>query len=128
MNKSFLKSMNLDDAILIDARFGNCPVAIAADIMGGKRKRQRPTKRSWEDCQTLVKILNKDWDEPSSKINLGYNAIQFADGSSFEHGKQYSFRNPSQCYKALLSLQRDRLARLPDAEAIAQGNEAKSFF
>lgn len=125
MNKSFL---NFDDAILIDARFGNCPVAIAEAVLGGKPKRQRRAKRSWEDCQTLVKILNKDWDEPSSKINLGYNAILFADGSSVELGKMYGYRTPSQCYEQLLSLHRDRLARLSDAEAIAQAEQAKQLF
>lgn len=120
--------MNLDDAILIDARFGNCPVAIAEAVLGGKPKRQRRAKRSWEDCQTLVKILNKDWDEPSSKINLGYNAILFADGSSVELGKMYGYRTPSQCYEQLLSLHRDRLARLSDAEAIAQAKQSKQLF
>lgn len=120
MNKSFLKSMNLNDAILIDARFGNCPVAIAEAVLGKpKPKRQRPAKRwTWEDCTALAQMLN---------VTLSPRVVLFADGS-FENGKQYSFRNPSQCYEALLSLQRDRLARLSDAEAIAQGNETKSFF
>ena len=120
MNQSFLKSMGFDDAILIDARFGNCPVAIAADIMGGKPKRQRPSKRwTWEDCQALAGIL---------KVALGRTAILFKDGSSFEHDKRYGYRNASQCYEALLSLQRDRLDRRSDAEAIAAGRQAKEFF
>ena len=95
----------------VDARYGAIPVAIATDIMGGKTKRQRPTKRwTWDDCRSLAAILS---------VSLGRNAILFADGSSFELGKRYGYRNASQCYESLLSLQRDRLARLTDAEAIA---------
>ena len=90
------------------------PVAIAADIMGGKPKAKRPAKTwQWQDCKDLAKVLNEDW-EPKLKITLGRNAILFADGSSFELGKRYGYRNPSQCYEALLSLRRDRLARLSD--------------
>ncbi len=108
--------MGFDDAILIDARFGNCPVAIAEAVLGGKRQRQQPAKRwNWGDCKALAKVLN---------VTLSPRAVLFADGS-FEHGKAYSYRNASQCYEALLSLQRDRLARLSDAEAIADGIAAK---
>jgi hypothetical protein len=117
--------MNLDDAILIDARFGNCPVAIAEAVLGGKPKAKRPAKTwQWQDCKDLAKVLNEDW-EPKLKITLGRNAILFADGSSFELGKRYGYRNASQCYEALLSLQSDRLARRSDAEAIAQAEQAK---
>jgi len=105
--------------IAVDARYGGMPVDASAQLFGGKPKRQRPTKRSWEDCQDLAGIL---------KVALARTAILFRDGSSFEQGKRYGYRNASQCYESLLSLQRDRLARLSDAEAIAQGNEAKSFF
>ncbi len=120
MNKSFFKSMGFDDAILIDARFGNCPVAIAEAVLGKpKPKRQRPAKRwTWEDCQALAAIL---------KVALGRDSILF-DGSSFELGKRYGYRNPSQCYESLLSLQRDRLARLSNDDAIAAGIAAKQFF
>ena len=112
--------MNLDDAILIDARFGNCPVAIAEAVLGGKRKRQRPSKRwTWEDCQGLAKILS---------VTLGRDSVLFENGSSFELGKRYGYRNPSQCYESLLSLQRDRLARLSDDDAIAQAEQANDFF
>jgi hypothetical protein len=119
VNKSFLKSMGFDDAILIDARFGDCPVAIAEAVLGKpKPKRQRPAKRwNWEDCRNLAAILN---------VMLGHDSILFESGlTSFENGKAYSYRNPTQCYEALLSLQRDRLARLSDAEAIADGIAAK---
>lgn len=111
--------MNLNDAILIDARFGNCPVAIAEAVLGGKpkAKRQRPAKRwTWEDCQGLAAIL---------KVALARTAILFRDGSSFEQGKRYGYRNASQCYEALLSLQRDRLARLSNDDAIAAAQDAK---
>ena len=110
--------MGFDDAILIDARFGNCPVAIAEAVLGGKRQRQQPAKRwNWEDCRNLAAILN---------VMLGHDSILFESGlTSFENGKAYSYRNPTQCYEALLSLQRDRLARLSDAEAIADGIAAK---
>lgn len=115
----FFKSMGFDDAILIDARYGSCPVAIAEAVLGGKTKRQRPAKRwTQEDCQALAAILN---------VSLGHDSILFK-GSSFELGKRYSYRNASQCYEALLSLQRDRLARLSDAEAIAQAKQANDFF
>ena len=111
----------------VDARYGAMPVAIAADIMG-KPKTKRPAKTwQWQDCKDSAKVLNEDW-EPKLKITLGRNAILFADGSSFELGKRYGYRNPSQCYEALLSLQRDRLARLSDAEAIASAEQAKDFF
>ncbi len=113
--------MNFDDAILIDARFnGGCNVSIAEAVLGGKPKRQRPAKRwTWEDCQALAKVL---------KVALGRTAILFKDGSSFELGKRYGYRNPTQCYEALLSLQSDRLARLDDQAIAAQAEEAKSFF
>lgn len=112
--------MGFDDAILIDARYGSCPVAIAEAVLGGKTKRQRPAKRwTQEDCRALATILN---------VSLGRDSILFKGCSSFELGKRYSYRNASQCYEALLSLQRDRLARLPDAEAIAAGRQAKEFF
>ena len=120
--------MNLDDAILIDARFGNCPVAIAADIMGGKPKRQpkpKSPKREWEDCRALGKAMG---------VIIGYDHIEFPKHNgkfwttvAFENNKSYSYKHnrPKQCYEALLSLQRDRLARLSDAEAIAQAEQAK---
>ena len=112
----------------VDARYGAMPVAIAADIMGGKPKAKRPAKTwQWQDCKDLAKVLNEDW-EPKLKITLGRNAILFADGSSFEHGKRYGYRNPSQCYESLLSLQRDRLARMSNDEAIAAGLAAKECF
>lgn len=105
--------------IAVDARYGGMPVAIAADIMGGKAKRQRPAKRwAWEDCRALASILN---------VSLGNGEILF-DGSAFELGKRYGYRSASQCYEALLSLQRDRLARLSDADAIAAGQAAKECF
>lgn len=103
----------------VDARYGGMPVATAADIMGGKPKRQRPAKRwTWDDCKALAAILS---------VSLGCDCVLFSDGS-FEHGKRYGYRNPSQCYEALLSLQRDRLARLSDANAIAAGLAAKECF
>lgn len=104
----------------IDARYGAIPVAIAADIMGGKPKRQRTARRwTWDDCKALVKVLN---------VTLGRDSVLFADGSSFELGKRYGYRNASQCYESLLSLQRDRLARLSDDDAIAAGLAAKECF
>ena len=113
--------MKFDDAILIDARYGAMPVAIAEAVLGGKPKRQRPAKRwTWEDCRNLAAILN---------VVLGCDSILFERGlTSFENGKAYHYRNASQCYESLLSLQRDRLARLSDAEAIAQAEQAKQLF
>ena len=113
-------------AIPIDVRYGGMPVAIAADLMGGKTKAKRSAKHSQEDCKALTKVLNEDC-EPNLKITLGHNAILFADGSSFEHGKRYGYRNASQCYEALLLLHRDRLSRMSDEElqaasAIAAGD------
>ena len=114
--------------IAVDARYGGMPVDASAQLFGGKPKAKGPAKRwDWEDCKDLAKVLNEDW-EPKLKITLGRNAILFADGSSFEHGKRYGYRNPSQCYESLLSLQRDRLARMSDDDAIAAGIAAKQFF
>ena len=112
---AFFQSIN---AIPIDARYGGMPVAIAADIMGGKPKRSKLPKKTWEDCQVMAKILS---------VTLGRNSVQFADGSSFENGKRYSFKNATQCHEALLSLHRDRLSRMSDDEikelaAIAAGD------
>lgn len=103
----------------VDARYGGMPVAIAEAVMGGKPNRQRPAKRwTWDDCKALAKVLN---------VTLGRNAILFVDGS-FEHGKRYGYRNASQCYEALLTLQRDRLSRMTDDDAIAAGLAAKECF
>lgn len=105
--------------IPVDARYGGMPVDAAAQLFGGKPKAKDHAKRwTWDDCTALAQMLN---------VTLSPRVVLFADGS-FEHGKQYSFRNPSQCYEALLSLQRDRLARLSDAEAIAASEQAKDFF
>lgn len=106
--------------IAVDARYGGMPVDAAAQLFGGKPKAKGPAKRwTWEDCQALAGIL---------KVALARTAILFRDGSSFEHGKRYGYRNASQCYEALLSLQRDRLARRSDEEAIAAAQDAKQLF
>ncbi len=102
--------------IAVDARYGGMPVDAAAQLFGGKPKAKGPAKRwTWDDCTALAQMLN---------VTLGRDSVLFA-GSAFEYGKRYGYRNPSQCYEALLSLQRDRLARLSDAEAIADGIAAK---
>lgn len=107
--------------IAVDARYGGMPVDASAQLFGGKPKAKGPAKRwTWEDCRNLAAILN---------VVLGCDSILFERGlASFENGKAYHYRNPSQCYESLLSLQRDRLARLPDAEAIAAGLSAKQLF
>ncbi len=107
--------------IPVDARYGGVPVAIAAEMFGGKPKRQRPAKRwTWEDCRALAKVLN---------VMLGRSEILFEGGiTSFENNKAYGYRNASQCYESLLCLHRDRLSRLSDDEAIANGQQAKEFF
>ena len=114
--------------IPVDARYGGMPVDAAAQLFGGKRKRQpkpKSPKMGWEDCRALGKLLG---------VLIGYDHIEFPTHNgkfwttvSFENGKRYGYKNysPKQCYEALLSLQRDRLARLSDDEAIAQAEQAK---
>ena len=92
-----------------------------------KPKPKTPKKTwEWEDCQALAKSMG---------VLIGYIYIQFPNhdkkfaASCFENGKMYSYKynRPTQCYEALLTLQRDRLARLSDDEAIAQAEIAKDF-
>jgi hypothetical protein len=93
------------------------------------KKPKTPKKTwEWEDCRALAKTM---------KVLIGYIYIQFpshdkefAAASCFENGKMYSYEynRPTQCYEALLILQRDRLARLSDEEAIAAAQDAKAFF
>ena len=115
----------------VDARYGGMPVAIAEAVMGGKPNRQpkpKSPKREWEDCRALGKQMG---------VLIGYDHIEFPTHNgkfwttvSFEHGKRYGYKHnsPKQCYETLLSLQRDRLARLSDDEAIAAGLAAKECF
>lgn len=78
-------------------------------------KRQSPPKPTWENCQALAKRLN---------VSLAGDHVWFG-ASSFESGKMYGFKNAPQAYGALLQLQRDRLAKLSDEQAIADGIAAK---
>ena len=93
-----------------------------------RRKPKNPKKnpkREWIDCQALAKVLG---------VLIGYDHIEFPNEgkfvTTFEKGKSYSYKynSPNQCYESLLALQRDRLSRLSDAEAIASAEQAKSFF
>jgi len=96
-------------------------------VKASKLPKPKTAKREWEDCRGLAKALG---------VLVGYDHIEFpkqgkfVTTSCFENGKGYSYshKRPNQCYEALLSLQRDRLARLSDEEAIAQAEQAKSFF
>jgi hypothetical protein len=97
-------------------------------VKGSKLPKPKPPKKTWEDCRALAKAL---------KVLIGYDHIDFPNyegkfvtSSSFEQGKSYSYshKKSSECYEALLILQRDRLARLSDEDAIAQAEQAKSFF
>lgn len=97
-------------------------------VKASKLPKPKNPKREWEDCRALAKALG---------VLVGYDHIEFPshDGKyvttkSFENGKsyRYSHKRPNQCYEALLNLQGDRLARLSDEEAIAQGQESKAFF
>ena len=104
---------------IIDARRGGYPCALVHQEAKAKNKRQRVAKRwAWEDCQALAKALD---------VMLGHNSILFESGmTSFENGKMYGYRNPSQCHESLLALHRDRLSRMSDEElqsasAIAAG-------
>ena len=109
-NQAFLQSIHCVSGEVTDARFSSspAPVAIAESLLGGKPKKAKVAKHSWEDSQALAKILN---------VSLGHNQIQFASGS-FENGKHYGYRNASTAYQALLTLQSDRLAAKSD-DAIA---------
>ena len=109
-NQDFLQSIHCVSGEVTDARFSRspAPVAIAESLLGGKPKKAKAAKHSWEECQALAKILS---------VSLGHNQIQFTDGS-FEGGKHYGYRNASTAYQALLTLQADRLAAKSD-EAIA---------
>ena len=109
-NQDFLQSIHCVSGEVTDARFSRspAPVAIAEVMLGGKPKKAKVAKHSWEDCQALAKILN---------VSLGHNQVQFASGS-FENGKHYGYRNASTAYQALLTLQSDRLAAKSD-DAIA---------
>lgn len=97
-------------------------------VKASKPKRQQAKTWQWKDCRAMAKVL---------KVLIGYDHIEFPNyegkfvtASAFENGKRYSYKHhsPSQCYEALLLLQRDRLARLSDAEAIAAGQQAKQLF
>ena len=117
--------------IPVDARYGGMPVDAATQLFGGKRKRQpkpKSPKMDWENCRSLGKLLG---------VLIGYDHIEFPTHNgkfwttvAFENGKRYGFKHysPNQCYESLISLQRDRLARLSDAEAIAASEQAKDFF
>jgi hypothetical protein len=110
-NQAFLKSIHCVSGEVTDARFSSAPapVAIAETMLGGKPKKAKVAKHSWEECQALAKILN---------VSLGHNQIMFTVACSFESGKHYGYRNASTAYQALLTLQADRLTAKSD-EAIA---------
>jgi len=97
-------------------------------VKASKPRKPKPPRREWEDCRALAKAM---------RVLIGYDRIEFPNHggkfvttTSFENGKMYpySHKRPSQCYEALLILQRDRLAKLSDEQAIADGQQAKSFF
>ena len=114
--------------IPVDARYGGMPVDAAAQLFGGKRKRQpkpKSPKMDWENCRALGKQMG---------VLIGYDHIEFPKHNgkfwttvAFENNKSYGYKHnsPKQCYESLLSLQRDRLARLSDDDAIAAGQSAK---
>lgn len=118
-NQDFLQSIHCVSGEVTDARFSSspAPVAIAEVMLGGKPKKAKVAKHSWEDCQALAKILN---------VSLGHNQVQFASGS-FENGKHYGYRNASTAYQALLTLQSDRLAAKSDEAIAAEAVEAHAM-
>ena len=118
-NQAFLESIHCVSGEVTDARFSSspAPVAIAESLLGGKPKKAKVAKHSWEDCQALAKILN---------VSLGHNQVQFADGS-FEGGKMYGYRNASTAYQALLTLQSDRLAAKSDEAIATESAEAHAM-
>ena len=118
-NQDFLQSIHCVSGEVTDARFSSspAPVAIAESLLGGKPKKAKVAKHSWEDCQALAKILN---------VSLGHNQVQFADGS-FEGGKMYGYRNASTAYQALLTLQSDRLAAKSDEAIATESAEAHAM-
>ena len=115
-NQDFLQSIHCVSGEVTDARFSRspAPVAIAESLLGGKPKKAKAAKHSWEECQALAKILN---------VSLGHNQVQFADGS-FEGGKHYGYRNASTAYQALLTLQSDRLAAKSNEAIAVEATEA----
>ena len=118
-NQAFLRSISCGCGEVTDARFSSspAPVAIAESLLGGKPKKAKAAKHSWEECQALAKILS---------VSLGHNQIQFTDGS-FEGGKHYGYRNASTAYQALLTLQADRLAAKSDEAISVESVEAHAM-
>lgn len=117
-NQAFLESIGCTEGEVADARFKRTQTtAMAAALLGGKAKRKaKPIKKSWDDCQALAKILG---------VTFGHKAIVFADGYSFENGRMYCYGSSnSSVYEALLQLQSDRLAAKSNDEIATESVEA----
>lgn len=86
-------------------------------VKASKEASKKPLPRkSWEDAQALAKIL---------EVTLGRDKVVFQGGYTLEHGKMYEFKNASQAYAVLLTLQSDRLARKTDEQVFSDAQVAK---